>query len=299
VSGMSAVAEQPAVVRTVEGVRAAVAAWRRAGETVALIPTMGYLHDGHLALVDRGRALCRRTMASLFVNPIQFGPTEDLERYPRDEAGDRAKLRAAGCDLLYAPAADEMYPPGFATAVAVTGVTEGLCGAARPRMFGGVATVVTKLLLQTLPDVAVFGEKDYQQLLVIRRFVRDLDIPVRIEAAATVRDADGLALSSRNSYLTAGERARAPALFQTLGWAAGRLLDGAGVGPVLAEAGARILAAGFSRLDYLEFRDAETLAPLDRACRPGRLLVAAWLGRARLIDNISVIPGTSVVAEGA
>jgi pantoate--beta-alanine ligase len=148
------------VIRTVDGVRAAIAGWRRAGETVALIPTMGYLHEGHLALVDHGRRLCQRTVASLFVNPIQFGPTEDLDRYPRDEAGDRNKLQAAGCDLLYAPTVAEMYPPGFATGISVTGVSGGLCGAARPQMFGGVATVVTKLLLQTLPDVAVFGEKD-------------------------------------------------------------------------------------------------------------------------------------------
>ncbi len=291
-SGTAADADGPVVVRTVEGVRAAIAAWRRAGETVALIPTMGYLHHGHLALVGRGRALCRRTVASLFVNPIQFGPAEDLERYPRDEAGDRAKLQAAGCDLLYAPGVAEMYPSGFATAVTVTGVTEGLCGAARPLMFGGVATVVTKLLLQTLPDVAVFGEKDYQQLLVVRRFVRDLDIPVRIEGLPTVREPDGLALSSRNSYLTAVERVQAPTLYRTLGWAAERLCEGAQAGPVLAEAAERILAAGFSRLDYVELRDAATLEPLDRACRPGRLLAAAWLGRARLIDNVPVAPAS-------
>ena len=284
------VLDGPPVVRTVEGVRAAIAAWRHAGETVALIPTMGYLHDGHLALVARGRALCRRTVASLFVNPIQFGPTEDLECYPRDEAGDRAKLQAAGCDLLYAPGAGEMYPPGFATAVTVSGVTEGLCGAARPQMFGGVATVVTKLLLQTLPDVAVFGEKDYQQLLVIRRFVRDLDIPVRIEGAPTVREADGLALSSRNSYLTPAERAVAPELKRALAWAADELAGGRReAGPVLAEARRRILAAGFASLDYVELRDAETLAPLERAAGPARLLAAAWLGKARLIDNVPVL----------
>ena len=284
---------QLSVVRTVDGVRAAIAGWRRAGETVALIPTMGYLHEGHLALVEQGRRVCRRTVASLFVNPIQFGPTEDLDRYPRDEAGDRSKLQAAGCDLLYAPTVAEMYPPGFSTEIRVTGVSGGLCGAARPQMFGGVATVVTKLLLQTLPDVAVFGEKDYQQLLVIRRFVRDLDIPVRIEGAPTVREADGLALSSRNSYLTAAERGQAPVLFQTLTAAAGQLQEGGAVEPVLAEARARILAAGFSKLDYLELRDAETLEPLERADRSGRLLVAAWLGRARLIDNVAVPGGTA------
>ena len=278
------------VVRSVADLRAVVAGWRRAGETVALIPTMGYLHEGHLALVRRGRELATRTVASLFVNPTQFGPTEDLDRYPRDEAGDAAKLAGAGCDLLFAPTVSEMYPPGFATSVAVGGVSEGLCGAFRPQMFGGVALVVTKLLLQALPDVAVFGEKDYQQLQVIRRFVRDLDIPVRIEGAPTVREADGLALSSRNSYLTAAERAAAPALNRALTWAAGALAGGGPAAPVLAEVAARLLAAGFARVDYVELRDADTLAPLERLAGPARLLAAAWLGKARLIDNIPALP---------
>ena len=278
------------VVRSVADLRAVVAGWRRAGETVALIPTMGYLHEGHLALVRRGRELATRTVASLFVNPTQFGPTEDLDRYPRDEAGDAAKLAGAGCDLLFAPTVSEMYPPGFATSVAVGGVSEGLCGAFRPQMFGGVALVVTKLLLQALPDVAVFGEKDYQQLQVIRRFVRDLDIPVRIEGAPTVREADGLALSSRNSYLTAAERAAAPALNRALTWAAGALAGGGPAAPVLAEVAARLLAAGFARVDYVELRCADTLAPLERLAGPARLLAAAWLGKARLIDNIPALP---------
>ncbi|MEI7608717.1 MAG: pantoate--beta-alanine ligase [Rhodospirillaceae bacterium] len=283
-------AEALPIVRSVADLRAVVAGWRRAGETVALIPTMGYLHEGHLALVRRGRDLATRTVATLFVNPTQFGPTEDLDRYPRDETGDAAKLAGAGCDLLFAPTVSEMYPPGFATSIAVGGVSEGLCGAFRPQMFGGVALVVTKLLLQALPDVAVFGEKDYQQLQVIRRFVRDLDIPVRIEGAPTVREADGLALSSRNSYLTPAERAVAPVLNRALTWAAGALAGGGPAAPVLAEAAARLLAAGFARVDYVDLRDAETLAPQDRLVRPARLLAAAWLGKARLIDNIPALP---------
>ncbi|MEI6557165.1 MAG: pantoate--beta-alanine ligase [Rhodospirillaceae bacterium] len=285
-------AEPLAVVRTVAELRARVARWRRAGETVALVPTMGYLHEGHLALIRRGRALATRVVATLFVNPTQFGPAEDLARYPRDEAGDAAKLAGAGCDLLFAPEVAEMYPPGFATSISVGGVSQGLCGAARPQMFGGVALVVTKLLLQALPDVAVFGEKDYQQLQVIRRFVRDLDIPVRIEGAPTVREADGLALSSRNSYLTLEERAIAPTLNRSLVEAAAALADGRRMaGPVLAEVTARLLAAGFAGVDYVELRCAETLAPLERVTGPARLLAAAWLGRARLIDNIAVGPG--------
>ena len=187
-----------------------------------------------------------------------------------------------------------MYPPGFSTSIAVAGISEGLCGVARPRMFGGVALIVTKLLLQALPDVAVFGEKDYQQLQVIRRIVRDLDIPVRIEGGATVREADGLAMSSRNSYLTADERSRAPALYRALVRAAGQLAGGtaaaAASAAVLAEVRAQILAAGFSRVDYVELRDADTLDPIDRVERPARLLAAAWLGRARLIDNVAVLP---------
>ncbi len=279
------------VVRTVAALRAHVAGWRRAGETVALIPTMGYLHEGHLALVRRGREISRRTVATLFVNPTQFGPTEDLVHYPRDEAGDAAKLAGAGCDLLFAPDLGEMYPPGFATSVTVGGISQGLCGAFRPRMFGGVALVVTKLLLQALPDVAVFGEKDYQQLQVIRRFVRDLDIPVRIEGAATVREPDGLAMSSRNSYLTPSERAAAPALNRALLRAAAALGDGRReAGPVLAEARDSILAAGFSCVDYFELCDAATLEPLELVSGPARLLAAAWLGKARLIDNIPAGP---------
>ncbi|MEI8394038.1 MAG: pantoate--beta-alanine ligase [Rhodospirillaceae bacterium] len=284
------VAGRPAIVRTVVALRAVIAEWRRAGETVALIPTMGYLHEGHLALVTRGRVLCNRTVATLFVNPTQFSPTEDLARYPRDEAGDAAKLAGAGCNLLFAPDVAEMYPPDFSTSITVGGVSEGLCGTFRPQMFGGVAVVVTKLLLQALPDVALFGEKDYQQLQVIRRFVRDLDIPVRIEGVPTVRESDGLAMSSRNSYLSAEERARAPALNRALTVAAERLAGGETAAAVFEDARIAVQAAGFAKIDYIELCDADSLAPVDRVERPARLLAAAWLGRARLIDNLSVLP---------
>jgi pantoate--beta-alanine ligase len=274
-----------AIVRTVAALRAEVAAWRKAGQRVALVPTMGALHEGHLALVRRGRELAERTVASVFVNPAQFAPSEDLERYPRDEAGDAAKLASAGCDLMYAPSLAEMYAEGRATSIAVGGPAEGLCGQFRPQMFGGVALVVTKLLLQAQPDYAVFGEKDYQQLLVVRRFVRDLDIPVEVVGAPTVREADGLALSSRNAYLSPEERARAPALHRALAEGAAALASGAAAAPTLDAVRARLATAGFAPLDYVELRDAETLgAPAPG--RPARLLAAAWLGRTRLIDNV-------------
>lgn len=278
------------VLRNVADLRAQVAAWRAAGQTVALVPTMGALHDGHLALVRRGRELADHVIASVFVNPTQFAPHEDFDRYPRDEAGDAAKLASAGCAALYAPSVRGMYPEGFATAISVGGPSEGLCGTFRPQMFGGVALVVTKLFLQALPDVAVFGEKDYQQLMVIRRFTRDLDIPVRVEGLPTVREADGLALSSRNAYLSADERARAPELNRALTAAAAALSAGALLEDVLTAARARIAEAGFGTIDYVELRDADTLAPITRVERPARLLAAAWLGKARLIDNVPVLP---------
>ena len=278
------------VVRTVEDLRAQVGAWHRNGETVALVPTMGALHDGHLALVRRARELADHVVASVFVNPTQFAPHEDFDRYPRDEAGDSAKLASAGCDLLYAPTVRGMYPDGFATAITVGGPAEGLCGTFRPQMFGGVALVVTKLFLQAQPDVAVFGEKDYQQLMVIRRFARDLDIAVRVEGLPTVREADGLAMSSRNAYLSADERARAPELNRALREAASALAGGAEAAAVLEVVRARITAAGFGSIDYVELRDADTLEPVARAERPARLLAAAWMGKARLIDNVPVIP---------
>ncbi|AIB11490.1 pantoate--beta-alanine ligase [Azospirillum argentinense] len=283
--------EQPLpVVRSVDDLRAQVSAWHRDGKTVALVPTMGALHDGHLALVRRARELADQVVASVFVNPTQFAPHEDFDRYPRDEAGDSRKLASAGCHLLYAPTVRAMYPEGFATAISVGGPAEGLCGTFRPQMFGGVALVVTKLFLQAQPDVAVFGEKDYQQLMVIRRFARDLDIPVRVEGLPTVREADGLAMSSRNAYLSADERARAPELNRALRDAATALAGGAEAATALEAVRTRITAAGFGSIDYVELRDADTLVPVTRAERPARLLAAAWMGKARLIDNVPVLP---------
>ncbi|MEE9139380.1 MAG: pantoate--beta-alanine ligase [Alphaproteobacteria bacterium] len=282
-------------LRTANEVREAVAAWRARGESVGLVPTMGAFHEGHLSLVRSAREACERVIVSIFVNPAQFGPDEDYEVYPRDEARDRRELEAVGVDVVFAPEVAEMYPPGFATSVRVRGLTEGLCGAFRPHHFEGVTTVVTKLLVQVLPDAAYFGEKDYQQLQVIRRLARDLDLPVRIEAVATVREADGLALSSRNVYLSAAERRIAPRLYQTLKSLAERL---AGAARVDAEtiareveiAEERLLAAGFARIDYLEVRDAETLEPASSLDRPARALAAAWLGSTHLIDNYPVPP---------
>jgi pantoate--beta-alanine ligase len=277
-------------VRTVADLRTVVSAWQAAGERVALVPTMGALHRGHLALVERGRALCRRVVTSLFVNPTQFGPNEDFSRYPRDEAADAALLAGAGCDLLYAPDVAEMYPAGFATTVIPGPIAERQCGPFRPGHFAGVATVVSKLLLQSQADVALFGEKDFQQLQVIRRVARDLDIPVAIEGVPTVRESDGLALSSRNVYLTPEQRAVAPALYRTLREMARRLEAGEDVTAVTAGGLATLESAGFTAIDYLEVSDAETLVPLASSDRPGRILSAVWLGKTRLIDNISVVP---------
>ncbi len=280
-----------AVARSVVELRRRVRGWRRAGETVALVPTMGALHTGHIALVARARGLCDRVVASLFVNPTQFGPNEDFARYPRDEASDAAKLAAARCDLLYAPAMAEMYPEGFAAMVSAGAIAEVLCGRFRPGHFAGVATVVTKLLQQVQPDLACFGEKDYQQLQVIRRVVRDLDIPVRIEGVPTVREPDGLALSSRNVYLTPEQRSAAPSLHRMLAAAAERLERGeAGIAEAVGAGRDELERAGFTKIDYVEAVDAETLAPLRHADRPGRVLAAAWLGSTRLIDNVPLAP---------
>lgn len=275
-------------VTTIPDLRERVAAWRRAGETVGLVPTMGALHEGHLALIRHSRAKAMRTCVTLFVNPTQFGEGEDFASYPRDEAEDKAKLEAEQADLLFTPGADEIYPPGHATRVRVDGLGDILEGEFRPGFFEGVATVVTKLLLQALPDFAVFGEKDYQQLRVITRTTRDLDIPVRIEAVPTVREADGLALSSRNAYLTADERAIAPVLFGTIGQVAETVARGAPPDEQAAWGRDQLDRAGFGKIDYLTVRDAETLEPVANASRPARVLAAAWLGKARLIDNVAV-----------
>lgn len=279
-----------AIVRTVADLRAQVAAWRAAGETVGLVPTMGALHEGHLSLVTLAKSRARRVVASVFVNPTQFAPHEDFDAYPRDEARDAALLEGAGCDLLFAPSVVEMYAPGFSTTVTVAGVSEPLDGAARPGHFAGVATVVTKLLLQCGPHLAVFGEKDYQQLQVIKRLVADLDIPVEVIGAPTARAPDGLALSSRNAYLTPAERQIAPSLAAALLDAIERLRKGTAVERVEATGRAALERAGFGRIDYFEVRDAASLAhlgpgPLEG---PARILAAAVLGKTRLIDNMAV-----------
>lgn len=276
------------IVRTPQALTQAMEAWKRAGKRVGFVPTMGALHAGHLALVTEGLKHVDKVAASIFVNPKQFGPTEDLDRYPRDEAGDAAKLLNAGCELLYAPSVATMYPPGFASYVRVAALPDLLCGAARPGHFDGVATVVSKLLAAARADVAVFGEKDWQQLAIIRRMVADLDLGTEIIGAAIVRDADGLALSSRNLYLTADERARAVALPEALALAREALRAGGDVAPALATGERRIAAAGFARIDYFELVDGERLTPL-RAVTPGaRLMAAAEMGSTRLIDNLAV-----------
>jgi pantoate--beta-alanine ligase len=279
------------LARTIADLRSCLAAWRKSGGSLGLVPTMGALHAGHLALLAAARRECDRVVASIFVNPRQFGPGEDFDAYPRNEAADLALLRTAGVDLAFLPAVAEMYPPGFATTVSVGGLSEGLCGRHRPGHFDGVATVVTKLLLQSLPDVAYFGEKDYQQLLVIRRLARDLDIPVRIAAVPTVREADGLALSSRNAYLSPQQRRIAPMLARVLHQIAATLArEPEAVARELARGSAVLARAGFA-VEYLEVRHAETLAPLaSTADTPARVFAAAYLGRTRLIDNVPVAP---------
>jgi len=274
-------------VRSVADLRARIAAWRGEGRRVALAPTMGALHEGHLSLVRLGRRAAERVVATLFVNPTQFGPSEDLAAYPRDEARDAALLTDAGCDLLFAPPVGEMYPPGFATEVRVTGLTECLCGATRPGHFDGVALVVTKLLNQAQADVAVFGEKDWQQLTVIRRLARDLDIATEILGAPVLREADGLAMSSRNRYLDVGQRRVAAELNRLLDDLAWLIADGNDAPRECAMVARALEEAGFDKVDYVDCRTAETLAPVARFAPavPTRVFAAAHLGRARLIDN--------------
>lgn len=277
------------VADTPTALRGQVAAWRRAGDTVALVPTMGALHLGHLALVAAAQAEARRTIVSIFVNPTQFAPAEDLDRYPRTFDADCRLLADAGADLIYAPGVGDMYPSDFAITIVPGGpALAGLEDAARPHFFGGVATVVAKLLLQCLPDVATFGEKDFQQLQVVKALVRDLDIPVRIRAVETVREPDGLALSSRNRFLTADERHRAAALHAALMQSADAIRAGVPLETAVGGARDTVISIG-AALDYLEARHAETLAPVQTAADgPLRLLVAARLGSVRLIDNVGV-----------
>lgn len=278
------------IVRTVVELRKAVAVWRAEGLKVAVVPTMGALHEGHLSLVRAALERADRVIVTLFVNPRQFNSAADLAAYPRTENEDAEKLAPLGAHILYVPDGAQMYPEGFATTVSVAGVSEGLCGAFRPGHFDGVATVVAKLFLQTGADIAFFGEKDFQQLQVVRRLARDLDIPVEIVACPTVREADGLAMSSRNVRLSQEERQLAPKLPEILFAAGERLTAGEPAESVLAEARRTFLAAGYGEVEYLELRAEEDLAPLAVADRPARLLVAAWLGQTRLIDNVGVRP---------
>lgn len=274
-------------VRSIAALGGALAALRADGGKLALVTTMGALHAGHMALIARARELAPHVAASIFVNPRQFGPGEDFSAYPRREAEDAAMLSDAGCALLWAPAAEEMFAAGFATTVRVGALGELLDGAARPGHFDGVATVVAKLFNQLRPDYALFGEKDYQQLVVVRRMACDLDMGIEIVGAPTVREPDGLALSSRNAYLTADQRARAAALPEALGEAAHAIAAGGDITSALTRAVERLASAGFAP-EYVELRDAETLEPITDVIRPARLLAAARIGRARLIDNLAV-----------
>lgn len=279
------------IVRTVAKLRAAVAEWRRRGANIAVVPTMGALHEGHLSLVRAALDKADRVIVTLFVNPKQFNSTADLAAYPRTEEADAAKLAPLGAHMLYAPDVGEMYPDGFATTVTVSGVSEGLCGTFRPGHFEGVATVVAKLFLQTGANLAFFGEKDFQQLHVVRRMARDLDIPISVIPCPTVREPDGLALSSRNVRLSPAEREVAPTLASTLFDAAARIAGGAPVDETLDKAHLEIVSAGYARVEYLELRSDDDLTPMSKLDRPARLLAAAWLRETRLVDNVKCSPG--------
>lgn len=275
------------IVRTVSELREQVAKWRKSGESIALVPTMGALHEGHLSLVRETGQRCARTVVSIFVNPTQFAPHEDFDRYPRMLEEDCGKL-AGLADLVFAPSVAEMYPPGFATRIEVGGPALGLESDSRPHFFSGVATVVAKLLIAAMPDVATFGEKDYQQLLVVRRLTADLGLPIEILGGAIVREADGLAMSSRNAYLSAEERKIAGTLNVILRDAAGMARGATEIARVEAWAAEALREAGFDAIDYVAIRDAATLAPITNLSAPARILAAAKLGRTRLIDNLAV-----------
>jgi len=276
------------VIRSAAALREKVSAWKRSGMLVGVVPTMGALHDGHLSLARAARGQSDRVIVTIFVNPMQFNNPEDLKKYPRDEAHDLALLEAEGVDVLFAPGPEEVYPEGFATKVTVAGVSAPMEGAFRPGHFDGVATVVTKLFGMTQAGRAFFGEKDWQQVQVVERLVKDLNIPIRIIPCPTIREADGLAMSSRNVRLTAEERALAPTLHGAMQGAAAAIRGGADAAAALEAARAAVLAAGFASVEYLDLRDAETLEVVTTLDRPARLLAAAVLGEVRLIDNIAV-----------
>ncbi|WP_106746548.1 pantoate--beta-alanine ligase [Yoonia maritima] len=276
------------IERTLAALRAQTAVWRKAGEIIGVVPTMGALHQGHLSLARAARAACDRVIVTIFVNPKQFNNPDDLENYPRTENDDARKLESIGVDLIYVPSADQIYPEGFATSVTVSGLTDMLCGATRPGHFDGVATVVPKLFLQTSADKAFFGEKDYQQLQVVRRLAADLDIPIEVVGCPTIREEDGLAMSSRNLLLSDRSRIHAPVLAEVMNDLRDQLLAGAAMSDIEADARARLLAVGFNDIDYLELRDGGDLSLLDKTKPDARLFAAAWLAGVRLIDNIAV-----------
>ncbi len=277
------------ILRTVEALRAQVRTWKAAGQQIGVVPTMGALHGGHLSLVRAARAECPRVIVTIFVNPRQFDNPEDLSNYPRTEAADAGQLAPLGVDAIFAPTPDQVYPPGFATTVSVGGVAEPLEGAMRPGHFDGVATVVAKLFGATLADRAYFGEKDWQQLQVVRRMVADLNLPVTVVGCPTLREASGLAMSSRNMRLSPQARAVvAPALYAAMTEAAQAIRQGQAPGTALPAARERLLRAGFEKVDYIVTRDAETLQDWSDPARPARMLAAAWLDGVRLIDNIAV-----------
>lgn len=275
-------------LETIADLRGQVAEWRNNNETIALVPTMGALHEAHLALVHKAQKLADRVVVSIFVNPTQFGPNEDFNQYPRLLDADIARLEEVGVDAAYTPDVKEMYPHTSRTHIQVSGLNSILCGEQRPGHFDGVALVVTKLFMQCLPDVAIFGEKDYQQLLVIRQLTRDLNIPVKVQSLPTIREEDGLAKSSRNRYLSERERKNAPQLYRTLQKLARELPHSANINPLLEEAKSALVKNGFQKVEYLMLCDVETLQPLDSYRSPARLLVAARIGKTRLIDNIEV-----------
>ncbi len=281
---------RPRTVHSIVELRDIVRDWRRAGDLVAITPTMGGLHEGHLSLVRAARRRARRVIATIFVNPTQFGKGEDFEAYPRDDVRDAEMLAGAGCDLIYAPSVLEMYPEGFGTTISVDGITDEMCGGHRPGHFDGVTTVVCKLLNQAQPDYALFGEKDWQQLVTIRQMVRDLDMPIRIASSPTVREADGLAMSSRNRYLSREQRVIAAKLNKALFASADHIAHGVPLERVLGACRKALLSAGFDSIDYLDARDAHTLSPVDRFAdgNESRLFVAARLGKTRLIDNVPI-----------
>jgi pantoate--beta-alanine ligase len=286
---MANAVKAPAPVTTAADLRECVRSWRANGERVALVPTMGALHTGHLALVRKAAELAGRVVVSIFVNPAQFAPNEDFARYPRDVARDRALLEEQGLtDSIYAPDVSEMYPEGVASDVVPKGPAAGLESDFRAHFFAGVATIVSRLFRQCRPDFAVFGEKDYQQLLVVRRLARDLDLGLEVVGVPTVREADGLALSSRNAYLDPGQRKIAGSLNRILRDVGARVRQGGGIAEAEAEGAARLIEAGFDRVDYVAVRDAETLAPVRDLARPARVLAAVRTGPVRLIDNMAI-----------